>query len=217
MKNKIIITALVLLTGAFCSTISAAPKDKKKKNNKKEQQVKLQTRNDSISFAAGMTLTHGLDEFLKLQFGVDSTQKHLVAEGYTDAMEKANNPNFKAYSAGMQVAEMVKSRFLPGVAKDFKTETDSINEAMFHKGFVAGLQSDFTNFNPESSKEYMQEAKRQIDEKRNAANKLLGEAFLQENALKEGVKTLPSGLQYKVIEEGKGRVAKENDDVTVKY
>ena len=36
-------------------------------------------------------------------------------------------------------------------------------------------------------------------------NKKEGEAFLAENKKKEGVKTLPSGLQYKVIKEGTGK------------
>ena len=49
------------------------------------------------------------------------------------------------------------------------------------------------------------------------ANKKEGEAFLAENKKKEGVKTLPSGLQYKVITEGKGRTPKETDTVTTHY
>jgi FKBP-type peptidyl-prolyl cis-trans isomerase FklB len=48
-------------------------------------------------------------------------------------------------------------------------------------------------------------------------NIMEGRAFLAENAKKEGVKTLPSGLQYKVIAEGSGRTPKENDTVTVHY
>lgn len=44
-----------------------------------------------------------------------------------------------------------------------------------------------------------------------------GEAFLSENAKKEGVKTLPSGLQYKVLTEGKGKSPKATDTVTVNY
>lgn len=44
-----------------------------------------------------------------------------------------------------------------------------------------------------------------------------GEAFLQENAKKEGVKTTPSGLQYKVLTEGKGKSPKATDTVTVNY
>ncbi len=44
-----------------------------------------------------------------------------------------------------------------------------------------------------------------------------GEAFLAANAKKDGVKTLPSGLQYKVITEGTGAMPKASDTVTVNY
>lgn len=48
-------------------------------------------------------------------------------------------------------------------------------------------------------------------------NKKEGEAFLAQNKNKEGVKTLPSGLQYKIITEGKGKSPKETDTVTTHY
>ncbi len=48
-------------------------------------------------------------------------------------------------------------------------------------------------------------------------NKKEGEAFLAENKKKKGVKVLPSGLQYKVITEGKGPSPKDSDTVTVNY
>ncbi len=48
-------------------------------------------------------------------------------------------------------------------------------------------------------------------------NKKEGETFLAENKKKEGVKNLPSGLQYKVITEGKGASPKATDTVTVNY
>ncbi len=44
-----------------------------------------------------------------------------------------------------------------------------------------------------------------------------GEAFLTANAKKDGVKTLPSGLQYKVVTEGTGATPKATDTVTVNY
>ena len=44
-----------------------------------------------------------------------------------------------------------------------------------------------------------------------------GEAFLKENATKEGVKTTASGLQYKVLKEGDGKSPKETDTVQVHY
>jgi len=57
------------------------------------------------------------------------------------------------------------------------------------------------------------EAMRKLGEK----NKADGEKFLAENAKKEGVKTLPSGLQYKEIAPGTGKSPKATDTVTAHY
>ncbi len=44
-----------------------------------------------------------------------------------------------------------------------------------------------------------------------------GQAFLEANKKKEGVVTLPSGLQYKIITEGKGKQPKSTDTVVAHY
>ncbi|MDR2017614.1 MAG: FKBP-type peptidyl-prolyl cis-trans isomerase [Syntrophobacterales bacterium] len=48
-------------------------------------------------------------------------------------------------------------------------------------------------------------------------NKTKGETFLAENKKKPDIITLPSGLQYKVIKEGTGKMPKATDKVTVNY
>ncbi len=48
-------------------------------------------------------------------------------------------------------------------------------------------------------------------------NKKAGDAFLAQNKTKEGVKTLPSGLQYKVIKAGTSKKPKSTDTVTTQY
>jgi FKBP-type peptidyl-prolyl cis-trans isomerase len=48
-------------------------------------------------------------------------------------------------------------------------------------------------------------------------NKAAGDAFLAENKSKEGVVTLPSGLQYKVLAEGKGASPKASQTVSANY
>jgi FKBP-type peptidyl-prolyl cis-trans isomerase len=50
-----------------------------------------------------------------------------------------------------------------------------------------------------------------------AENIKAGEAFLAENSGKEGVTTLPSGLQYRVITAGEGKSPQKSDKVTVNY
>jgi FKBP-type peptidyl-prolyl cis-trans isomerase len=48
-------------------------------------------------------------------------------------------------------------------------------------------------------------------------NKKESETFLAENAKKEGVVTLPSGLQYKIIKEGTGKQPAKTDKVKIHY
>ncbi|HFA49977.1 MAG TPA: FKBP-type peptidyl-prolyl cis-trans isomerase [Bacteroidetes bacterium] len=54
-------------------------------------------------------------------------------------------------------------------------------------------------------------------EAQKSRNKAEGEAFLKKNAEREGVVTLPSGLQYEVLKEGTGPVPKSSDKVKVHY
>lgn len=63
-----------------------------------------------------------------------------------------------------------------------------------------------------------QEAKQQAAaEEAGKAAKEEGEKFLAENAKKEGVKVLPSGVQYKVIKEGSGKIPADSSTVKVHY
>lgn len=54
-------------------------------------------------------------------------------------------------------------------------------------------------------------------EKKGAKAKEEGEKYLKENATKEGVISLPSGLQYKVLKEGNGKQPKATDKVECHY
>ena len=72
----------------------------------------------------------------------------------------------------------------------------------------------------ETLNKFSQQMRAKADEKRKAEgekNKKAGAAFLEENKTKPGVVTLPSGLQYKVLAEGKGESPKATDTVSVNY
>lgn len=63
-----------------------------------------------------------------------------------------------------------------------------------------------------------QEAERQaVATEAGKAAKTAGEAFLAENGKKEGVVTLPSGLQYQVLKEGNGKKPSATDQVVCHY
>jgi FKBP-type peptidyl-prolyl cis-trans isomerase FklB len=80
-----------------------------------------------------------------------------------------------------------------------------------------GVQDALSGAKPLLSKEEIQETMVAFQKEMMEKQKQRGEAFLSENKKKEGVKTLPSGLQYKVIKAGTGKKPKVNDTVTVNY
>lgn len=56
-----------------------------------------------------------------------------------------------------------------------------------------------------------------LQDKQNSKNIEEGKAFLAENAKREGVVTLPSGLQYEILRKGEGAIPKASDTVEVHY
>lgn len=93
---------------------------------------------------------------------------------------------------------------------------------------IRGLKDALSGANPLMTEQEMKEtimalqkdlqAKQQEQAKALAEkNKKEGEAFLAENKKKRGVITMPSGLQYKILANGKGQSPKATDTVTVNY
>ena len=63
----------------------------------------------------------------------------------------------------------------------------------------------------------MRQKQMQAQEAAAAENKTKGDAFLAENAKKEGVVALPDGLQYKILTAGQGKKPVETDTVLCNY
>ena len=164
--------------------------------------AQLRTSSDSVSYAAGVYVTNGLVPFLVQQHQMDTTYMADFVRGFREAV-KNDDPAMKAYLTGMSIAQQLNERMLPGVTKEFKDSPDSIIPNLFYDGFAAALLKDATHFTSEKAEQYFL-AKREADkaareEKLYGANRTAGRQFLEENAKKEGVITLPSGLQYKVL------------------
>ena len=87
--------------------------------------------------------------------------------------------------------------------------------------FVKALKDVLTGAKTEIShseaQQVVNEHFRQLAEEAYAQNKASGEAFLAENAKKEGVTVLPSGLQYEVIVAGEGKKPSATDRVQCHY
>ena len=87
--------------------------------------------------------------------------------------------------------------------------------------FVKGLKDVLTGAKTEISHSEAQTVVndhfRKLAEEVYEQNKASGEAFLANNAKKEGVVVLPSGLQYEVITEGNGKKPSATDRVQCHY
>ena len=216
---------LALAVAASASFATAEAAKKKKKDVKEETPVvlpvELKSSSDSVSYAGGMSVTNGLIPYLQQQLGVDTANMADFIKGFQETVKAGDDPHMKAYVAGMQIAEQVKSRMLPGMAEEFKDSPDSIIAPLLFRGFVDALSSDSTVFTQQKAEEYFRDKqtadKAAKEEKLYGPNRRAGEEFLAENGKKDSVITTASGLQYKVLVQGEGEVPQPNDKVLVNY
>ena len=222
MKKRTIIIALAIVVASAFSIEGFAAKKKEKAQKKQEKSVvTMTTQSDTLSYVAGMSLTQGLVEFLQHSMKIDTAYMADFISGLEKTIESADDPQFKAYMAGMEIAKQLKEKMLPGMARELKDSPDSLVEELAFRGFIDALQGDTTYYNIEDAsllfKDLMSEAKEAKTEKLYGENRRAGEQCLAENSKKEGVITTESGLQYKVIVEGKGEKPQATDRVKVNY
>lgn len=122
-----------------------------------------------------------------------------------------------SYSAGYTLAEIVRNRFLSGLANEVKGTADSLQMAVAYQGLFDALKGDTTLFSADRAESFLNNRVVAVKKARDEKQKAAGAAYLSDNAKKEGVVVLPSGLQYKVLVQGDGPVATMADKVTVKY
>ncbi len=130
-----------------------------------------------------------------------------------------------AYGATLKT-DQDKISYMVGyqIGSNFKRDGLDVDTNMMLTGMKEALAGTKSTLTPEESQKLMQdlqknlqtkaEAKRKAEGEKNAAD---GKKFLADNAKKSGVKTLPSGLQYKVVTEGKGDSPKATDTVSTNY
>lgn len=122
--------------------------------------------------------------------------------------------------------DMDKLSYSVGIdlGKNLKRQGIEINPTVMAKGIQDGMNGGTLLMTEQQMKDTLSKFQKDLMAKRAAqfeakssANKEKGEAFLNQNKLKAGVVTLPSGLQYKIITAGTGAKAAKEDEVTVEY
>ena len=112
-----------------------------------------------------------------------------------------------SYAIGLGIGQNLLSMGAKGIAVDD-----------FAQAIKDVLEGNQTAISHTEARDIVNKYFAELEEKMNAANIEAGKKFLEENKNREGVVTLPSGLQYEVITEGNvGRYAKATDQVQCHY
>jgi FKBP-type peptidyl-prolyl cis-trans isomerase FklB len=132
----------------------------------------------------------------------------LTVQAQAAELKLDNDAKKLSYTLGFQIAQNLARQ---GMQLDAEAASRAVHDV-------------FSGTKPMLSTEEMQAVVKRVQEaaveKRKAiaeANQKAGDAFLAENKKKDGVKTLKSGLQYKVVRAGTGKSPAATDEVEVHY
>ena len=122
-------------------------------------------------------------------------------QGTTMAAEIMNDNAMVLYSLGYELG------------KDIKGQQLELDQGIL----MQGIKDAIAGNEPLIDSGIQRQALASIQKQRAEENLHKGEEFLAENAKKQGITTLPSGLQYEVITAGDGAIPTAKDRVTVEF
>ena len=211
MKKFSFMAALAIVAAGMVSCGKSTPK------------ANLKSDVDTLSYAIGMAQTQGLKEYLVERMDVDTTYMKEFIKGLNEGANADDDKKKAAYYAGIQIGQQISNIMMKNINREVfgNDSTKTISLKNFMAGFVSGVTGKNGLMTVEqagqTAQTKMQQMKAEQMMKQYGPNKEKGEKFLAENAKKEGVKTLPSGVQYKVIKEGSGAIPADTSKVKVNY
>ena len=178
---------------------------------------------DTLSYALGMSQSDGIKEYLSERLGIDTAYIDDFLKGVTEGATAGEDKKKAAYMAGLQIGTQFGTQMLKGANYERfgndSTQTISLKNVI--AGFADGVKGKGTLMTVDQARKTfevkMQAIKKASMEKQYGEYKKANEKYLADNAKKPGVVTLPSGVQYKVITEGKGALAADTSMVKVHY
>jgi FKBP-type peptidyl-prolyl cis-trans isomerase FklB len=121
-----------------------------------------------------------------------------------------------SYALGMDIGSKV--------GPSLKKQSVDVDPALVSQGLKDAMSGGKTRLTEQEAQTVLTDMQAEVtkqrqekQEKAAAANKAEGDAFLSANKSKEGVVTLPSGLQYKILKEGTGPKPVSGDTVSCNY
>ncbi|HOH74776.1 MAG TPA: FKBP-type peptidyl-prolyl cis-trans isomerase [Paludibacteraceae bacterium] len=126
------------------------------------------------------------------------------------ALVLTNTIDSVSYAIGVNVGTVFKQQMLQFPGGDYDV-------TILAEAFSVALKGDTTLLSYDQANAFLDAYLSKIQEAETQKSKSEGETFLAENKKREGVVTLPSGLQYQIVKQGDGPKPKETDKVKVHY
>ena len=175
----------------------------------KAKAIELKDAIDTLNYAFGFMNGSQVKSYLLAN---DSTGDDF--DEFIDNVNKAlkqNVRNPQMVSIGKNIGKAIREQEPVGLLGIEGLET---NYDLIKQGFINGLYNYTEQFDMQSANTYVEET---INNIKYGNTKEEGEKFLQENALRDEVKTTESGLQYEVLVQGKGKKPTADQTVKVHY
>jgi FKBP-type peptidyl-prolyl cis-trans isomerase FklB len=176
---------------------------------------------DSLTNFLGIAQSDGLKNYMKMQLQVDSIYTNDFIKGMIEGATAKEDPKQEAYMKGLTVGKQVKDmaeNLSSEVYADDSTKKVPVKNLL--AGIIAGLKGE-ASMTPDSAYGEFEKRLKPLQtaalERKFANEKAANEKFLADNAKKEGVKVLPSGLQYKVLKERTGALPTDTSTVKCLY
>ncbi len=172
----------------------------------KAKTVELTNALDSLNYAFGFMNGTQIRGDLLVEDSFEEDVEEFIDNVNKGLKQEVRNPQL--VSMAKSVGKAIREQEPVGLLGIEGLET---NFDLLKQGFVNGLYNYTEQMDFQTASVYVETV---VNNKKFGATKAEGEKFLQENALREEVKTTESGLQYEVLVEGKG--AKPTAEQTVK-
>ena len=212
MKKFTFVAAMAIAAASFVTSCG----------NSTSSKPNLKNDVDTLSYAMGMAQTQGLKQYLA-QMEIDTTYMDAFIKGLNEGANAGDDKKKAAYYMGIQIGQQISNRMVKGINHELFGEdsTKTISLKNFMAGFVQGVKGKKGMMTVEQAGQVaqmkMMAIKAKNMEEQYGPLKKKGEEWMAANAKKAGVKTLPSGVQYKVIKEGSGAMPKDTSTVKVNY
>ena len=185
----------------------------------------LKNSGDTLAYIFGAYQSNGLKKHLNDQLKVDTTNTQYMEAFYKGLLSKVDidrtDELVHAQQVGYQIGQQIET-MTSNLSKDYYAADpdQKLSPAIIGKSIINALmgQNEYSVEDARALFEAQMEARQQTNmERLYGENRKAGEDFLANNAKKEGVTVLPSGLQYKVLTKGTGAIPKATQQVKVHY